>query len=80
MGKKRIIMFIPFLNGKKYFSNIIQIPKTKFVPPTDNVCASDSDCQSSDANKKCSSGSCVCKSGYYSDISGTCIAGEYDYL
>ena len=39
-------------------------------------CSANADCESTDANKECSSGSCVCKTGYYSDITGTCVTGK----
>ena len=41
------------------------------VPCTDNA-----GCQVSDSNKECSSGSCVCKTGYHSDNTGTCVLGK----
>ena len=39
-------------------------------------CNDDAACQSgNNPNKVCSSGSCVCKTGYYSDSTGTCLQG-----
>ena len=39
-------------------------------------CTTNANCELFDANKQCTSGSCVCKSGFYSDRAGTCITGK----
>ena len=41
-----------------------------------DYCSVHSDCQSSDANQECSHGECVCKSGYYADVSGICVPSK----
>ena len=38
-------------------------------------CSNSTTCQASDSNKICSSGSCVCGTGYHSNSAGTCILG-----
>ena len=39
-------------------------------------CSNDASCEANDANKQCSSGNCVCKTGYYSDVAGVCVQGK----
>ena len=41
-----------------------------------DVCSAHSGCNATDANKECSNGGCVCKTGYYADVDDVCIRGK----
>ena len=43
-------------------------------------CTATSECEAADTNKECSSGSCVCKTGYYSSVTGVCVQGKIKAL
>ena len=45
-----------------------------------DACSGDTSCQSTDMNKMCSSGDCVCQNGYYSGVNSTCIQGMFKKL
>ena len=39
-------------------------------------CTANSDCTASDANKVCTTGSCVCKAGFYAGRGGICVPSK----
>ena len=46
---------------------------TSAILPISDECSNSTVCQENDINKECSSGSCICKIGYYADNIGTCV-------
>ena len=73
--------FIQSIN-RSFFNSFIRsfvhssIHQSTISLHSDASCSSDSACQSGgDTNKECSSGSCVCKTGFYVNTAGICLEG-----
>ena len=68
-----------FVLSSKYFARSAGYDQNIMIKIYDflaDLCSNTTDCEVADANKECSSGSCVCKTGFFLATNGVCKAGS----